>query len=222
MPERAPTYKERKQWDNFLSLTDRVGKKILANSARSLMAKRLQNFAASRNIQIPTISNDTEQKLIETANEWKRLKRAVNLVETYELGLRFRNGDIDIMAPAHYTQEQIADLNLSGWFVPIAIGIIVIGTVLARMLYLDQESDRLAQKYDTMIKASEKIICADPNSSDCIAWEEEKETSDYNNNKTLIDEITESLGAVGGTIKKGLGWGAVLAIPIIAYMLLKK
>lgn len=222
MPERAPTRAELRQWEKFLRDTDRVGRKILANSARSMMATRLTQFATKRGIDIPAIDPADEKKLVQVANDWRNIKRAIAHVENYDLGLRFRDGEIDIMAPPNYTPEQIAAMNLSGWFIPIVVGIVVVGGIVIRMLQLDEENDRLQANYDAMIAASEKRICADPGSADCKAWQVEKTETDYNQKASLIDEIKNSLSSVGQTAKTGIGVGLAIAVPLIAWMVLRK
>lgn len=221
MTERIPTAAEQRKWNEFVILTDRVGRRILANSARSMNCRTITAFCTSRNIPVSDVS-DLDARLTQLANEWRRIKKAIDYVHNYDLGVRITNGNIDIVAPANYTAEQIAAMGLSGWFLPILVGILVISGVGIKMLSLWEENDNLKNEYDTMIKASERRICEDPDSADCVAWKREKDETEYNKNKTLIDDIEESLTSVGTTIKKGLGVGALLAIPLLVFLVARK
>lgn len=223
MPDRAPTKSERLRWAKFTDQMDRCGRLIWANSARSMQLAQLLAAGSRFGISLLSMRKADEKKLLDSATEWKRIKKASGLVESYELGLQFfADGEISIVAPSNYTKEQIQALNLSGWFIPIAIGIVVIGGVVGRMLLVESENKRLADAYDTMIKASEARICADPSSSACKSWQVEKDSTDYASRKSLIEEITDGLSEVGATIKGGMGIGLALAVPLIAWMVLKK
>lgn len=222
MAERAPTSAERAQWQKAADLCDRVGRKIFANSARALNAEIIKRYAFKYNLQVPQLAADLTSRFQATANEWKKIRRAMSYVESYDLGVQFAAGDINIVAPPSYTKEQIQALNLSGWFIPIAVGFVIFAGVVARLYYIEKENDRLTAELETVIKASEKRICTDPNSAECKNWKLETESTDYLKNKGLIDEITESLASVGAAAKTGLGWGVAVLVLLFGLSFIRR
>lgn len=223
MAERAPTSAERAQWQKASDLADRVGRKIYANSARALNAEIIRKYGVQYMIvDLPQLPSNLTQRLQATAIEWKKIRRAMSYVESYDLGVQFQAGDINILAPASYTKEQIQALNLSGWFIPIAVGAVIFAGIIARLVYLEDENDELEAQLNTTIAASEKRICQNPNSAECKNWKVETEKTDYSKNVSLIDEIKNSLSAVGESAKSGIGWGAMIIVIAIGFSIFFK
>lgn len=220
MAERAPTAAERAKWQKAIDLVDRVGRKAFANSARVLNYQTMQAFALRSNVTIPAIPTAQIQQFAIASAEWKKIRRAMSYCESYDLGVRFEGSDFSICAPPNYNADQIAKLNLSGWFLPIIAGIVIVAGVLARLYELEIENDALTAQLDKVTQSSTAIICSDPRSSTCKNWQLETERTDYAQNVSLIDEIKRSLSSVGETAKTGLGWGAAIIVVVLGLGLL--
>ena len=222
IPERGPTLAEQKKWDEMLALAERVKKKTFENILRAENAKIISAFAARKGLSLPTVSAEDAKRLVAVVAEFARIQRGIQAVDRLELCVKFQNGDIDIMAPPWYTKEQIASYNLSGWFIPIIIGIAALAGLIGRLYDIEEENTELAAKYDAVLKASEKRICDNPNSAECQDWQKEKEPTGYVKNVGIIDQIAGSISDFGKTAKKGVGIGLMIAIPLLAWSYLGK
>jgi hypothetical protein len=222
IPERGPTQAEQKKWDDFVTRAEKVKRLTFANVLRAENAKIISAFAARRGLTLPTVSPVDQKRLVAVVAEFARIQRGIQAVERLELCVKFQNGEIDIMAPPWYTKEQIASYNLSGWFVPIIIGIAALAGLIGRLYDIEQENTELAAKYDAVLKASEKRICDNPNSAECQEWQKEKEPTGYVKNVGVIDQIAGSISDFGKTAKKGIGIGLAIAVPLLAWSYLRQ
>lgn len=221
-PERAPTNAEITKWSAFVKRVDKLQLSAVANVLRSKNLDILTEFCLTWGIAAPKISNSWKSELASTMNDIGRLKRAIYLVEQMELGVRFEpDGEITIMAPPDYTKEQIESYGLGMWFVPIALGIIALGGVIARLIYLEGKEKELSS-CQQVLDETEKDICADPNSEACQAWNERKDRSGYGQNETVIESIGKSLKEFGKIAAKGAGIGIAIALGLAVWKFMRK
>lgn len=221
IPERGPTLAEQKKWDDMLLLAEKVKKKTFSNIVRAENVKIISAFGVRKGLLLPSISAVDAKRLVAVVAEFAQIQRGIQAVDRLELCVKFQNGDIDIMAPPWYTKEQIASYNLSGWFVPIIIGIAALAGLIGRLYDIEKENNELAAKYDAVLKASEKRICDNPDSAECKEWQKEKEPSGYVKNEGIIGQIAGSISDFGKTAKKGVGIGLAIAIPLLAWSYLR-
>jgi len=215
IPEREATAAERAKWESVLQLAEQTKRQIFANVLRAENYKIVKSFAAAHGVTIGIMPDADQQRLVSVISEFNRIQRLISYVERLELGVRFENGEVSIVAPPSYTDDQIAAL--SGWFIPIAIGIVLLAGLIGKLHGLEDENEEIAAKYKAVLTASEKRICSDPYSSECKAWKEEKEPIKYQQNTGLIDRISSGITEIGQTAKKGLGIGLAIAIPLLAW-----
>lgn len=222
LPERAPTGDERSRWSDFVKLADRVMMMTGANGLRLRNYETIARFAES--VGIKTVDpTEAKKELNIISADILRIKKAIALVEANELGIQFSvDGEISIVAPTSYTKEQIASYGLGAWpLILIGVGIVLIGGIVARALWMESKNAELESKVDGWTKFVDGELCKDPNDPKCAAWKTEK-AKDYTPTKNTIDRLVEGLAEVGTTAKKGLGWGIAIAIPLLAWGFLKK
>lgn len=214
MIERAPTGDEDRRWTEFKNMVDKAQRLSTANVLRAAIYDREKQIADKFGFELPDLSAEQKTALQNLADTNKLLK-AIYLVERQDLGVRFEpNGDITIMAPSWYTQEQIQSYGLGGFFIPIAIGIVVLAGIIGTLRYVNKTNEALQKKYDLAIDRADAGMCADPDSELCQKWEADKKTFNFNRTKTVIEEITEGAKEIGKTAKAGIGAGLAIGIAL--------
>jgi hypothetical protein len=221
LPERSPTANEQKKWDEILNKFSRVQRKMVVCLLLEQNLGILQGFAAKNSLSMPSLNTEDAEKFKISLAEMARIQRAIHAVERLELGVRFENGDVDIIAPPWYTKEQIESYNL-GWIIPVVIGVALIIGLAARIIKVEMDFDDLAKKQKQLIAAADQAICANPQDPRCDEWKQEKQRSGFTKTESTIDQIKKGLSEFGKVVTKGAGIGLMIAIPLLAWSFLKK
>lgn len=225
MIERWPTKSELKAWARYRERLDAQGRALLRVSLLSGQAGQAILACGRWGLPVADLPFSELNKAAETVRaEWRRITLAAARVDSFELGLKIEGGEIAIVAPASMPADQLAALKagLSGWFIPIAIGVVVVGGLIARAALIDSETARIEAGYRDVLKKADARLCADPKSAACSAWQEEKKAVEFKQRQGLLESLGAGISEIGGAVKGGLGVGLALAVPLVAFMLLRK
>jgi hypothetical protein len=150
-----------------------------------------------------------------------KLEKAMEAVKRGNLSVQEgKNGDIDIVAPSWMTKEQIA--GLLGWIIPVVVGLVILVAVIDQWRRARREADKLATKYNAIVKATDATFCENPDSQKCQAWGEMKVKNEFEQRKTFSDKIGDFIGKAGTAVKKGGAIGIALAIPLLIWAFMPK
>lgn len=215
--ERAPNVSEQALWERAQRLSRRV--MLLGQYMRLQFANILLTYkwASDNDITLdPKGLPELEPRMITALEQIDFLYRAQCDVDRWKLGVApsASGNDLDIVNPS--------ETSLSGIWIPIAIGAVVVAGIIARWAYLEKEVQTISDKYNGLLHWSDLYICSDPKSQKCIEWREHKIKGGYKKNETLLDSIKSSIKSVGGGLTKGLGVGLALLIPIVALLYLPR
>jgi hypothetical protein len=210
--DRLANRKERFLWNRADELSKRIALKAYKMQVQWSQIKFTHDFAVDNKVNFVEPDFDTyTDRMFSVLKEIEALKQAMCGVNSLRLGIKIsENGnDIDIVEPKE---------NQFGWIKPAIIVAIVIGSVIARWIYLEKEVSEISTKYDLVIKRSDRALCEDPNSDLCEKWKKSKAAGDYYTRQTIIDQVKETVSSVGETAKKGLGYSLLLAIPLLIWI----
>ena len=213
-----PTAAQVALWNRFKQVAKRADLEIRANKLRAVNLALGVQFAKRNQIALPfdAVPLLEQMKRIDAKNE--RLKRTIMAVELEELGLRFRNNDIDIMAHPGTSPDVVAKYQLSGWPIIIA-GIVVVTVVIAWLAALRQQNAEIGPKLSGMVDDVDSLLCGDPADPKCVEWNKIKEQNKYHERENLIDSIEKAAKQFPDTVKKVAGIGLAVVIPLaIIYM----
>lgn len=217
-----PTQAQLKTWQSVKDVAKRCDLEIRAMQERFKQVQIYHAFCTSKNLPVTfdAAALSAAAQLIYNRNE--RLKKAIGAVEMEKFGLRFRGGEIDIMAPPGTTSDEIAPYQLSGWFIIIA-GVVVVYAVIEII------ADQRQRAYDTYRKASNIVthgdaqLCSDPTSQTCADWQQVKEENNFEEQNGsiagLFDEA-ESWPDKVINFSKNVGIGIGIAAVIVAGVML--
>jgi len=216
--ERLPTPKERELWERAMKIARRVVQRSYLLKYQWKQIKAINEFAVANKINLgePDLP-DLADRMFAALKEIERLKNAMCGVNQYELGIRLSdNGqDLDIVQPEE--GEPVLDGAL-GWIIPVVILAVIVIGIIARWVYLESEVGELNDKFDGVIERSDKQLCKNPDSQMCKDWKKSKANNDYYKRETIIDGLKNAVSSVGKFAKKGLGWGLVLAVPVLLWL----
>ena len=220
---RKTTAKERRKWLDFKDKVKALSLEVSANRLTLANLHTVERFAEEHKIDILTVS-DADKKLDMIIKAAKRLEKWIRLVDDGILGIRFKDGDFDIMAPQGTTDDQLVEYqSFSGWPFVIAIGVIVFVSAVFYTMMIRDENDKLRKDFNRVIYDAESRFCAVPGSPACEAWLQKREDSGYNENLSLMDEIKLQLKTIGKGAAKGAGILLLVGIPaLILYLTTRK
>lgn len=158
----------------------------------------MHKFAVQKGVVIQTISPELEQQYISVKATYDRLTRAIRGVQDHTLGVRFRGGDVDILAPDEETANEFGTLPL------IIIGVVVIVAAVAVAIWATKKALEISQQARSVIQKADARFCADPESQLCADWKQEKKETVFERNETLADTITAGVSRVGGSLVMGV------------------
>jgi len=217
--ERSPSSSEISAWNRVLENSHRVALIVRVCELQAMQLGLAGWFIKDRGIVINDIplSDETKaaiEQLVVIRKEAQELRAAMRAVEDNILAVRFESGDIDIVKPP--------DLTFGAVWIPIAIGVVVIGGIIARWVQLEQESNDLSDHFNGLIRRVDDHLCNDPTSPQCLDWKQTQEKGGYYKRETVIGNIKDAIKGAGSVVKKGLGIGALIALPLLAMFLLPK
>lgn len=213
-----PTAAQVALWNRFKLVAKRADLEIRANKLRAVNLALGVQFASRNQIALPfhAVPLLAQMKHIDAQNE--RLKTTIMAVELEELGLRFRNNDIDIMAHPGTSPDVIAKYQLSGWPIIVA-GIVVVTVVIAWLAAERQKNAEIGPKLSGMVDDVDSLLCGDPADPKCVEWVKIKEQNKYHERENLIDSLEQAAKKFPDTVKKVASMGLAIIVPLaIIYM----
>lgn len=217
--ERPPTSEELRLWDQAMELAQRANLLSYNVKLQWLNIKVIHDFAKSKQIALdePDLP-DIADRMFVVLKRIESLKDLMCQVNQLELGISISKSgnDLDIVKPEEPTSMSF------GWVIPL-IGIsLVIAGVIGIWKELSDEAEEITEKYNKVIDKADKLLCTDSSPEICEEWEEEKKSKGYYKRESIIDSVKSALVSAGQTAKKGLGWGMMLLIPVLALMYLPR
>lgn len=214
--DRPPTSSELALWNQTMQIAKRVGLKAYIAKLRWANILTIHEFAKTNSVELgePDLP-DVADRMFAALKSIETLKSSMCRVENLELGIRVSgNGaDIDIVQPK---------VQSFGWVIP-AIGVaLIIAGVIGRWMELEKEIDDVSKRYNEVIDKADKALCTNPDSDLCKKWKSTKVEKNYNKRESLIDSVKNALVSAGSTMKKGMGWGIALLVPLLALMYLPR
>lgn len=213
-----PTGAQVALWERFKQVAKRADLEIRANKLRAVNLALGVQFAKRKGIPLNVdAAGLLEQvKRIDAKNE--RLKNVIMAVELEELGLRFVNNDIDIMAHPGTSPDLVAKYQLSGWPIIVA-GIVVVTVVIGWLAALRQQNAELESKLSASIDDVDALLCGDPGSDNCKEWNQIKAQNRYDERESMIAMLGQAAKNFPDTVKKIASIGLAIVIPLaIIYM----
>lgn len=204
--ERNPLESEIAAWNavkktaHVVTLRERIIVLTLANISLA------QRFCSDNGIVFEWDINTND--FVAVQNEIRKLKSAMRGVDDNVFALQFVGNDIDVVRPPK--------ADLGAIWIPIAIGALIIGGIIMRWAQLEKETTQLSDHYNGILRQANKKLCKDPSSKMCADWQATKASGGYNKRETVIGNIKDAIAGTGTAVKKGLGLGALIALPILA------
>lgn len=198
--ERGPTSSEMATWDRLLAEHQRAWTALHVCDAIWQNAIIAAQFATAQGVSIEMIPAALEQRYLNVRKNFSRLTKAIRGAEDHTLGVRFRNGDIDIMA----TDLESAQEQGFGAVVLIIAGVVVVAAAIGVAYWATQNALEISMQARAIVQKADKQFCADPSSALCSEWKAEKQTTVFQKNETLADTIKSGISRVGGGLVIGL------------------
>lgn len=215
--ERAPTGAEKRLWEKAERLAKRT--MLIAQMSRIQFVNIVNTYKWASDNGIMLDSGELpelENRMNNALDQIDFLQRAQGDVNRWKLGVSpsATGNDLDIVSPS--------EISLSGVWIPIAVGAVVVSGIIARWAYLEKEVQKISDRYNGILHWSDMYICSNPKSKKCIEWREHKTQGGYQKNETILDSIKSSIKSVGGGLSKGFGIGLAILIPILALFYLPR
>lgn len=209
--ERSMTSEEHQRWNDVRTKMYRVRDYWDSVNAKLNMIIITSIFCKNNGIEITALDDigPIEKEFIETKNEIDKLTNLIHDAEMGYYGIRYKNGDFDIVTKSN---ETVSGLGFPAIIVA-AVGVVSFVAILARWTYLELKTEEINNKFNEIIEHADSELCSDPNSEICKNWKNRKQQKDYKKEETLSQTIQHSLKTAG----KGLSMGLLIAIPLIAY-----
>jgi Flp pilus assembly pilin Flp len=198
--ERGPTSSELSTWSKLIDEHQRALSALHICEAMMQNAIIIFKFAENHGVTIQTIPGELERRYLNVKQTLDTLTRAIRGAQDLSLGVRFRAGDVDILAP---DLESARDQGF-GAVVLIIAGVVVVGAAIAVAYWATKNALEISQQARAVIKKADQKLCADPRSSLCAQWKNEKQTTIFEKNETLADTIKSGVSRVGGGLLLGL------------------
>ncbi len=208
-----PTAAQVALWNRFKQVAKRADLEIRANKLRAENLALGVQFAKRNQIPLKFDAPVLLEEMQRIAAKNERLKNTIMAVELEELGLRFRNNDIDIMAHPGTSPDVIAKYQLSGWPIIVA-GIVVAAVVIGWLSALRQQNAEIAPKLTGMVDDVDALLCGDPNDPKCIEWNQIKKQNKYHERENLIDSLEKAAKEFPDTVKKVAGISLAIVLPL--------
>lgn len=212
------TASQLKTWESYKQVAKRMNLETQALQKQTELLVLTVGFA-QRNGKATNIN--LAQK-IESAkslvSKEQKLQHIIGAVETGDLGLRFRGGDFDIMAPADMSPDELAQYQLGSIHIIVA-GILVAATAIAYMAYL---RDKIAEEEainSAIVDDVDALLCNDQNPELCTEWSQIKTQNRYMERRSFIDRLKAMANALPDFVTKAFGLAATVAGGIAIFYL---
>lgn len=218
-----PTTSHTLQWERSRKLASALNLKANALVSRADFISKAVSISNNYGLNFP----DGEKYLLEVKNFTKRdqrMQRTIAAVMTGRLGLRGSSstpGDLDVMAPVGTNQDQLVDYYQMGAIAWIIIGIVVVYGLVTTLLREHEVANQTRYKYKPLHIKATKLLCSDPNSPQCAEWKAANESAEAELKKSDILRLEEGAKELLGNISSGSKIGAIIAVPLIAWILMR-
>lgn len=211
------TAAQTRQWGKVVKSATALN---MRNKALGFRAKNLIdifNIARQGGVDLPRVTEylqaiHTEQDLD------RKIQLAIGAVMTHDLGIRFRGGDIDIMAPPGTSDDELAQYQGLG-VVLILTGIVVVASIAWTLAKRHDQVKLIQAKYIPLIRYCENVICADPTSDMCRKYMQHKQSIDFKSREYAARQSENGADTIMNTLHTGVKWGIAIAIPLIVIFL---
>lgn len=213
------TPQQDKKWKSFKRQGRSVNLLVKATYLSVQNALAQQAFAKEHELELSAFS-PLHQKTKSLVKIDRALQNIITDVELELLGLRFTNGDFDILAPQGITGDALARYQPTslGW-IPLVVGVVVVAGAVGWIAWLRMENETLVDDYNELLEETDNKFCADPNSDICQTWLQRKIEVAYEERESTIDKIAREAAELGKTLKTGAHWGLVIGIPLVLWAL---
>jgi hypothetical protein len=146
-----------------------------------------------------------------------KLRHVMAAVETEDLGLSGRDGDIDIVGYPGTPQEELLQYRGLGvaW---VVLGVVVVFGAVAFGIHFFTESTKIAKRNKLLEQRNNTLLTGQA----LTDWQAYRNSDEYTDTQSLYESAMESADDAWDLIKKGLPWGVAIAIPLLVWILLKK
>lgn len=209
VPSRPIDSLEGSLWSRLLRLTAKAGNDI---DRAGLLLQNIYltfSFASQNAVFLSAMNPEDERKYYELKESHRALVEAIRGVEDKKYGIRINGHDLDILEPSN---------DLSGLVIPVAVGVVVLAAAIATAIWQSKLATEIALKYRELLLRTDNTLCSDPTSKLCQKWKAEKKTSGYEKNMSLADTLKTGVSKIAG----GLSTGLLIAIPIVAFLALRR
>lgn len=203
MPDRYPTGAERSIWEKAKRLAEGLSDRVTILRLQGINAGITWSFAQRQGIDLQK-PIELEKRTIDLEEKVNRVIHLIRKVEDHNLAIQYTGDDIDIVDPG--------DQNFGFPFVVVGIGVVVLAGLVGTLLYYKSEYDEIRPKYNNLLVATDRMFCKDASPETCAEWTRYKEDTGYTKRRTLVERITDGLGAATRT---GAKWGLTIGIPLI-------
>lgn len=205
--ERAPNRTDLSLWNRLLAEFSNASNEL---DRAALLLENIYTtwgFAKEQSLPIEPFSPELEEQFFSARDELEKIKRAIRMVEDHKLGIQpTGDGDINIL--------EIPEATFSGLIIPVIAGLVILGTAIAATVYQTRQLTELTIKYAHLLKSTNDVFCANPNSSTCSQWKATKKARKYEQNETLADSLKKGIKTVAG----GAATGLLLAVAALIFL----
>ena len=202
MPDRYPTGAERALWEKARRLADAMADRVSILRLLGINAGITWSFAQKHGFGIDKPA-ELEKRTIDLEEKVNGVIHLIRKVEDHDLAIQYTGDDINIVDP---------DQNFGFPFVVVGIGVVVLAGLVGTLLYYKSEYDEIRPKYNNLLVATDRMFCKEDSPETCAEWIRYKEDTGYTKRRTLVERITDGLGAATRT---GAKWGLTIGIPLI-------
>ncbi len=213
----GPTSAQTKQWERAKKLAEALN---MRTNALRLRGKNIQDaMLICHDYGLPFPRAGTWITQVRAAQDRDlRIQRTVSAVIVGKLGLRGSvniPGDLDIMAEPHVPSEELTDyINFS--FPWIIVGVVVAVGITAMFIHEHEQAKELRNQYKPLKKKADEILCADPNSEQCLKWKGKQAEVEFQARKSTWERLESGAENLLGSAQTGLK----IAIPVVIGLVL--
>lgn len=209
------TAAELAKWDKLVKIARAINLRTQAAALGVRNVAAAVGIAQQHGIDLPesTAQISTVQQLQQKDVKFQNIMGAV---EVEDLGVRFKGGDLDIMAFPGTTDDELIQYQGLG-LVGIVIGVVIVSGAIAFGAHFFMESTKIAKRNKALERRNDELLTGEALED----WQEFKASPEYTDNQSLYDDMMEAADEAGDIIRTGSQWGIALAIPLALWMFFK-
>ncbi len=189
-----------KKWGECLDLYQQIQDKVFALQLQheALTAKFLYGQSNQFTLNLPG-AQETSNRFMLLKENMIGVQAAFEKVRSHEYGLKWRDGDFDILSPSP---------SMGALFIPLVVGGLILAGCFASLYHMGKNSDELLVDYQKLNKAADTALCNDPTSDLCKGWQVVKANQKIEEKESFAD-----------TLKGGLSKGITAALALVGVSL---